>query len=266
MHSRDDRTWSPTVIAHRGISAHYPENTAPAFAAAEEAGIAGIELDLQISRDGVVVIYHDHKMAKLGLSTQHLREYDWSRLARCDAGRWKGEAFAGTPLLRLDEVLQRWGGKLQLLLEIKAHGRGRRGSRDMELAEAAMELLLAAPAAVRERSAILCFSQAVLDRVGAICADAGQPPPQRVRNLVHPGELRATRGAELESCSAICVDINRFGVADVLRIRRAGKPLYAYTVDTRQQVLHAHALGCSLLICNDPVRVRGLIQELALSA
>ncbi len=218
-------------------------------------------MDLQISRDGHIVIYHDHKLAKLGLRSQHIRDYDWARLRTRDAGVWFAPEFAETPLLRLEDVLATWGPKTRLLLEIKAHGRNRKGSRDRECARASAERVLEAPAAVRERVSFLSFSDAVLQEVAAVFAARGDAAPHLVRNIDHPGELRRTTQDDLSRYAAVCVNVDGFTPTQIARLHRAGVPVYAYTVDTSAQVRHAHALGCSLLICNGPGEVRERIQK-----
>ena len=55
----------PRVWAHRGASALAPENTLAAFELAKEAGADGIELDVQLDRDGTVVVFHDHDLQRL---------------------------------------------------------------------------------------------------------------------------------------------------------------------------------------------------------
>ena len=50
------------VMAHRGYSGKYPENTMLAFQKAVEVGCDGIELDVQLTRDGVLVIIHDERI------------------------------------------------------------------------------------------------------------------------------------------------------------------------------------------------------------
>lgn len=259
MHNPNDGTWKPTIIGHRGASAHAPENTAPAFDLALEQGAEGVELDLQLSRDGEIVIYHDHKLAKLGLHSQHVRDYDWARLRHRDAGVWFSADFAGTSLLRLDDVLQGWASRTRLLLEIKAHGRNRRGSRDRELAALTARRLAALPEVAFNNIRVLSFSQEVLETVADTLHATGLLPPLLVRNLDSPSALRKTTTAELAHCHVACVNINAFQPADVQRIHKLGMPLYAYTVDSTEQVLHARKLGCTLLICNDPRRVRGIV-------
>ena len=50
------------VYAHRGASEYYPENTVSSFCAGIDMGADGIETDVQISKDGVLMIYHDDSM------------------------------------------------------------------------------------------------------------------------------------------------------------------------------------------------------------
>ena len=264
MHSRDDRTWAPRVIAHRGDSAHAPENTAPAFDRALEVGADGIELDLQLSRDGVVVIYHDHKLAKLGLRSRHIRDYDWAQLALRDAGVWRGPEFAETRILTLAQVLEGWAPRTRLLLEIKAYGRNRQGSRDLLLARKAAQMLAELPATALDNIRVLSFSAAVLDTVAETLHEAGLLPPRLVRNLATPAELERTRAAQLATYAACCVNIDAFVPEQVRRVHRAGLRLYAYTVDSEAQIRCAHALGCSVLICNDPALVRERVAAMAL--
>ena len=56
----------PLVVAHRGASADCPENTFAAFDLAAASGAEGLELDLQLSKDGVVMVYHDATLEKAG--------------------------------------------------------------------------------------------------------------------------------------------------------------------------------------------------------
>lgn len=56
---------APQVIAHRGYSADYPENTVPALVAAAKAGAAGVELDVQFARDGVPMVFHDADLRRV---------------------------------------------------------------------------------------------------------------------------------------------------------------------------------------------------------
>ena len=62
-------------FAHRGFSGKYPENTMLAFQKAYEAGADGIELDVQLTKDGQVVVIHDEKVDRTTNGTGLVRDY-----------------------------------------------------------------------------------------------------------------------------------------------------------------------------------------------
>jgi len=80
------------MVAHRGYSGKYPENTMLAFQKAVEAGCDGIELDVQISKDGEVVIIHDEKIDRVSNGTGLVRDYTVKELQAFDAyGAFEGK-------------------------------------------------------------------------------------------------------------------------------------------------------------------------------
>jgi glycerophosphoryl diester phosphodiesterase len=107
-------------IAHRGASAQAPENTMAAFEKAVELGADAIELDLHVSRDGELVIIHDHTLDRTTDGRGPVDARSLQELKRLDAGRWFGESFAGQRIPTLAEVLDRFAGKVPLALEVKA--------------------------------------------------------------------------------------------------------------------------------------------------
>ena len=115
------------VIAHRGASAYAPENTLPAFVLAVEVGASEVELDVQLSRDGVLVLFHDRTLdAKTNLSGS-VRDHGVDALRGADIGSWFDaehpaleERFAGTGIATLDELFERFGARLKYHVEIKS--------------------------------------------------------------------------------------------------------------------------------------------------
>jgi glycerophosphoryl diester phosphodiesterase len=107
------------VWAHRGASALAPENTLAAFRAAEAGGADGLELDVQLSRDGVPVVLHDATVDRTSDGRGAVAELTLTELRRLDVGTWFAPAFAGERLPTLEEVLA-WGGRrLRFNIEIK---------------------------------------------------------------------------------------------------------------------------------------------------
>ena len=69
------------LIAHRGYARHYPENTLVAFAAAVQAGARFIETDVQLSADGVPVLFHDRTLARVCARPGAVHDYTAAELA-----------------------------------------------------------------------------------------------------------------------------------------------------------------------------------------
>lgn len=77
----------PRLFAHRGASAHFPENTLPAFAAAMAAGIDYLEMDVRATRDGVIVVHHDPTLLRQCGVDRPLSDLTFEEL-RCLDGGW----------------------------------------------------------------------------------------------------------------------------------------------------------------------------------
>lgn len=77
---------TPRVIAHRGASGEYPENTLVAFRAAAESGAPYFELDVHMTRDGVIVVSHDAELSRTCGLDAAIRDLTLAELKRADAG------------------------------------------------------------------------------------------------------------------------------------------------------------------------------------
>lgn len=103
----------PLVIAHRGASAEAPENTLAAFRRALAIGVDGIELDVQLSRDGVPVVFHDARLRRLTGVSGRVQQKTWRELSTLQVnGR------AAFP--RLTEVLRLTRSRAVVQIELKA--------------------------------------------------------------------------------------------------------------------------------------------------
>ena len=79
------------VTAHRGYSGRYPENTMLAFKKAVEAGCDEIELDVQLTKDDVVVVLHDERIDRTTDGTGYVRDYTYEELKQFNAAKcWNG--------------------------------------------------------------------------------------------------------------------------------------------------------------------------------
>lgn len=117
MHLHDTLK-KPLIIAHRGASAHAPENTLAAFELAVEHGADGIELDAKLTADSQVVVIHDFTVNRTTGSEGKVRELTLEQLKKLDAGSFFGPQFAGEPIPTLDEVFQAVGQKTLINVEL----------------------------------------------------------------------------------------------------------------------------------------------------
>lgn len=77
-------------VAHRGFSGIAPENTMAAFKLAlEQPFVHWVELDVQLSKDGVPVVIHDFTLERTTNGTGKVKDSDWKALQQLDAGSWK---------------------------------------------------------------------------------------------------------------------------------------------------------------------------------
>ena len=93
------------IIAHRGWSGEYPENTMLAFKKAAEVKADGIEMDVHLSKDGEVMVIHDEALIRTTGKEGIVSDYKRSELEKISAGKTKNDSFGFTPIPSLEEFL-----------------------------------------------------------------------------------------------------------------------------------------------------------------
>ncbi|HIK31452.1 MAG TPA: glycerophosphodiester phosphodiesterase [Oscillatoriales cyanobacterium M59_W2019_021] len=161
--STDKNSWEKIeIIAHRGYSAIAPENTLPAFDAALQSGAHSVELDVQLSADGVPVTFHDITLDRLAGISGSVSDLTVSQLQQLDVGSHFSDRYIGTRIPTLSEVLD----CLQTLdrflyLDLKPHC-----SWSIENLQVLVDLLLSTG---WENRCFLCsFSETILDLIREI--------------------------------------------------------------------------------------------------
>jgi glycerophosphoryl diester phosphodiesterase len=112
----------PFVIAHRGDSAHRPENTLAAFASALELGTEVMELDVQLTRDGHVIVIHDPTLDRTTSGRGSVREQTLAEVRAVSAGypaRF-GDAYKGERVPTLAEALAFLRDRCRPMIELKS--------------------------------------------------------------------------------------------------------------------------------------------------
>lgn len=103
------------IFGHRGSAGNYPENTLISFKAAIDAGADGIELDVQMTKDGELVVIHDETVDRTTNGTGYVKDLTLVEISRLDASYkfpyFKGQSFVPT----LNEVLE-WAKQLESII------------------------------------------------------------------------------------------------------------------------------------------------------
>jgi glycerophosphoryl diester phosphodiesterase len=230
----------PQVIAHRGASAYRPENTLPAYELAVAQDADMIEVDLHLTKDGAIVIAHDAELERIG-GHGEIGDASLAEVRALDAG-------GGEPVPTLDELLDGFGPRIALNLELKQGSRG-----------AYAGLPQATVAAVRARglegrTLYSSFYDLVLHELRR--AD----PEARIALLL------STRSAEgwvprARALGAEAVNPER-PLVDRALVERAhgeGLAVYVFTVDPLAEMERLLALGVDGLFTNVPDRMRRLV-------
>lgn len=106
------------IFAHRGASKYAPENTMAAFHLAHKMNADGIELDVQLTKDGIPVVIHDESVNRTTNGKGLIKNLTLAELKELDAGSCFSKKFLGESIPTLEEVLK-WIAPTNMLLNIE---------------------------------------------------------------------------------------------------------------------------------------------------
>ncbi|MDX2320648.1 MAG: glycerophosphodiester phosphodiesterase family protein, partial [Moritella sp.] len=110
------------IVGHRGAAALAPENTLASIKRAADEGLNWVEIDTQLTADGIPVLFHDETVARCTNGSGKLASFTLNELKQLDAGSWFESAFRNEKIPTLEEALQICLEKeLSINLELKIH-------------------------------------------------------------------------------------------------------------------------------------------------
>ena len=112
----------PLVFAHRGFGDHAPDNSLYAVERALEAGMDGVDVDGQFTRDGEVVIFHDLSVDRLTSDTGRVQGKTLAQMLALDLGPKFDPAMRGAPVRPFEEFVRTVKGRGILMVELKVPG------------------------------------------------------------------------------------------------------------------------------------------------
>jgi glycerophosphoryl diester phosphodiesterase len=226
----------PYVTAHRGSSVLAPENTMAAIRQAMADGAHIVEIDVQMTQDGVVILYHDETLLKLGLPGR-VPDTPYSVIAAADAGSWHSPAHAGEPVPVLEQVLEATRGKIRLNIELKMT------APSLPLPETVAALV--DDYGMTESTIITSFDREALRR-----AKAANPALRTGLIIKKKSDLNEDVWTDdLEMLSLKSNLVNR-DLVD--KARRSGKEVHVWTVNSKKEMKRLIGLGVSGIITDRP--------------
>lgn len=239
----------PAVIAHRGASAHAPENTLPAFLLAVEQGAHAIELDAKLTRDGHVVVIHDQTVYRTTGETGKVREMTLAALRRLDAGSHFDVAFRYERIPTLEEVLTVLGHRTFINIELTNYA-----SPTDALPEKAAELV--ARFGLADRVFFSSFNPLALIRVRR------RLPDTPVALLALPGlagSLARSRLGRLLNYQALHPALPDVSSTLVATAHKHKTRLHVYTVNQASDMRRLYQMGVDGIFTDDPLLARQVL-------
>lgn len=250
-------------IAHRGASGYAPENTLAAVRLGVEQVADLVEIDIQRTADGALVVMHDTTLARTtdveeifpDRAPWNVGDFTLAELQLLDAGSWFSEEFAGEPIPTLDQVLETLRGRAGLLLEVKSP------SLYPGIAEDILGTLESYPgflnaAARAGRLVVQSFDYGFMEAFNVLAPDVpvgllGGPPSDDV----------------LVEVSAWADQINpQYRTVDrafVERVHELGMTISVYTVNQADAMRALIDLGVDGIITNYPDRLEQVLEQRA---
>ncbi len=231
------------ILAHRGANRYAPENTRPAFDKAFEFAVDGVETDVQLSKDGVPVLWHDAFLDKLGLNQQRLDDFDFQQLL---AMRFT-ETPTVTGLMGLAEFLACYRGRGVLNVEVKCRARE---SALRQQAKIRHTLDLIGSADVED----VFVSSFHLQSLTFAHAYAQQIPLFYLLSGRQTGDAVAHALQLQPFLAGFCLPISLIDASLVTLLRGHGKGIGVYTCNSEAEIRKALQLQVDMLITDDPLQ------------
>jgi glycerophosphoryl diester phosphodiesterase len=238
----------PMISAHRGDSVTAPENTLKAFESAIDHNADYIELDVQQTKDGVIVVMHDSNLKRTTGLNKNIWEVTYDEIKELDAGSWFGAEFKGTKIPTLVEALDFCKGEIMLNIELKPTGH------EVDFEKSVVDI-------VYEKE----FEE------DCIIASMNYPSLEKVKE--YAPEIKTlfvtavAYGAltNLESADAFSIEAYFATSSMVNNLHEQGKEVYAWTVNSEDSIQSMIDVGVDNIITDNPVLARELIYSKSLN-
>lgn len=212
------------VVAHRGFSSKYPENTIRAFQEALNLDIDMVEFDVHLTQDQGLVVIHDPTVDRTTNGRGRVEEMSLVQIQGLDAGSWLSLDFAGEHIPTFAEALDLLGGRVRLNIHLKAYDSTRAALVPRVIDELVKRQLLGECFVASDEETLRLAKQICPDL--AICNLSTKPIDTYIARslaidcrILQPGNKQVTRQL-VEEAHGHGMEVNPFYADDVGEMRR----------------------------------------------
>ena len=237
--------WVTEITAHRGASAAYPENTMAAFRGAWEMGADWIELDVQQTKDGQIIILHDENTQRVTGVAGNVWDMTYEQIAALDAGRRFSRQFAGEPIPLLSQAAEFAREKgMKLNVELKPTGH------EVDFEQRVIDILK--EYGIQDQCVITSQVYHCLENVKA-CDPA--------MTTVYVTSLAYGKLDRLSAADHFSIESTSVTPRLVSYIHKQGKQIYAWTANTRSSIDRMIERNVDNIITDNIELARKRVQE-----
>jgi glycerophosphoryl diester phosphodiesterase len=231
------------ITAHRGSSITAPENSLSAIRQAIEDGADYAEIDVQETRDGTIVLFHDTDLLRVYGIKKNIWEVDYSEIAGLDSGSWFSTDFASERIATLQQAIETARGRIRLNIELKFNPYSKR------LAEQVLDIL--EQENFSDQVLVTSLDLSGLQRLRALNPDV------RVGYIV----FRAIGNLMRLDVDALSVSAAIAEPWFVTHAHRSGKEVHVWTVNERADMQRFVDYGVDNIITDHPALLRDVLRD-----
>lgn len=235
------------IVAHRGSSGTAPENTLASFEQAINAGAHIIELDLQITRDGVPIVFHDKWLSRTTNGSGCTQNLTYEEIRQFDSGFWFSSTFKGERIPSLEEVLDFIQNKVYLNIEIKNIGNN---------APTLIESIISIIYKYNYQDKVV-FSSFYYNFLQTIRKIDSQIPTAAIR-IPKDTTLPSIISKHLQCQGFIC-SISEINEEILLDAKQNDLFVGVYSIDTEKDLDRIIKLGGKVIVTNFPFKIREIL-------
>lgn len=232
------------VMAHRGYSKKYPENTLESIVGAARIGADFAELDVQQTKDGKVIVMHDHSLERTTGVRKQVWQCTYDEIKNLDNGSWFDKKYSYVRIPTLEQVIRAARGRIRLNIETKPT------SHDKDLEEQVVALIKKYH--IENTCVVSSLKYKSIEQVKAL------DPKITTAYIASIAYGDFTR---LKAADAYSIESGMVNRAFVRKAHQAGKEVYAWTVDSEDTMENVIACGVDDIITNEPVEAEKLIYD-----